>query len=193
MERPLTLILAALVPSLAIGRSGTLPWKLAREMKYFRQVTTGGIVIMGRSTWESIPPKFRPLKGRVNVVLTRSGSSYGEEVIVASSLEDAQTKLANVPGRIFVIGGAEVYKAALMLPQTKNVLLTEVCGEIPACDAFFDFPWSETGSDGEWTRASFDELKSFIGEAADGLEDGHINENGLSYRFTLWKRQHDNH
>lgn len=87
--RPLILVLAAAVPSMGIGLNGTLPWHLSKELKYFRQVTTttpepvniptkpsesqdvtGGIVIMGRRTWESIPPKFRPLANRINIVLS---------------------------------------------------------------------------------------------------------------------------
>ncbi|KZV95636.1 hypothetical protein EXIGLDRAFT_735037 [Exidia glandulosa HHB12029] len=71
----LTLIVAA-TTSNGIGHSGKLPWKLAREMAYFKRVTSGAptgsrnVVLMGRNTWESIPPRFRPLAERINVVLS---------------------------------------------------------------------------------------------------------------------------
>ncbi|ANB15544.1 dihydrofolate reductase [Sugiyamaella lignohabitans] len=195
--RPVTLILAAAVPSLAIGRGGTLPWRLAKEMKYFRQVTTNGIVIMGRKTWESIPAKFRPLADRTNVVITRSPENLQlpDSVLVASSLEDAQSKVAHLDGRLFVIGGAQLYKSALQLPSTKHVLLTEISHEFPDCDAFFDyFPWysaeTATPEGAEWTRRSFDQLKEFLGDQIQDFtgDDGSVEEKGIPYTFTLWSR-----
>lgn len=146
----LTLILAASVPQLGIGLAGTLPWHLARELKYFRQVTTGHVVIMGRRTWESIPPRFRPLPNRTNVVLSRTlaaerggatndnGSDKdGAKVVYAASLDDALAAAAAVAGpgsgpaaaappQVFIIGGAQLYTTALSHPATRHVLLTEV-------------------------------------------------------------------
>ncbi|KAK3043945.1 hypothetical protein LTS18_002591, partial [Coniosporium uncinatum] len=144
---PLTLIVAATSPALGIGRNGSLPWRLKSEMQYFARVTTRlpphhatapqandaqgahNAVIMGRRTWESIPAKFRPLKGRVNVVLSRSGSVEGAE-IVADGLETAFEKLQELGkargiGRAFVIGGATVYEKALGMENTKAILMTK--------------------------------------------------------------------
>ena len=70
-----------------IGRDGDLPWHLPSDMKFFRELTTGGTVIMGRRTWESIPERFRPLPGRRNLVLSRGGEIEGAEVF--ASLEAA--------------------------------------------------------------------------------------------------------
>lgn len=114
--RPLILILAAAVPSLGIGLNGTLPWHLPRELKYFRQVTTtypqavdnkegvtppsvsndvkGGIVIMGRRTWESIPTRFRPLNGRINIVISSTLQKANEE-----SNEPLESKSKSEPSK----------------------------------------------------------------------------------------------
>jgi len=104
---PITLIVAATARNLGIGRAGTLPWpSLKGEMGYFARVTkrapTGkNAVVMGRKTWESIPPKFRPLNGRINVVISKTMKpdeagvgQNGEEIIIVRSLEEGLTLLA---------------------------------------------------------------------------------------------------
>jgi dihydrofolate reductase len=90
-----------------IGRDNAIPWHVPEDMKHFRTVTAGSTVLMGRRTWESLPPRFRPLPGRRNLVLTRSAtwSDAGAEVV--HSLDDA------LAGDVWVIGGADVYAAAL--------------------------------------------------------------------------------
>merc|ERR1719230_798284 len=119
--RPLSVIVAATCRG-GIGKDGGLPWKLPGDMAHFKRVTTAGAedgdqrqnaVVMGRRTWESIPEKFRPLPGRVNVVLTSVAdepsfaSPYPQGVLVASSVASAASKLAarDDIGEIFVIGG----------------------------------------------------------------------------------------
>jgi dihydrofolate reductase len=103
-----------------IGRDGTMPWHIPEDMKHFRSVTRGAAVIMGRRTWESLPPRFRPLPGRRNIVLSRSGLVLdGAEVF--TSLEKA---LADVTGDVWVMGGAAVYEAAL--PFADVVEVTEI-------------------------------------------------------------------
>src|SRR5947207_8399545 len=90
---PLTIIVAATSSRLGIGLKGALPWRLKREIAYFKRATTfhpanlTNVVIMGRKCWESIPTKFRPLPGRHNIVLSRTGKVEGAEV--AKSLDDA--------------------------------------------------------------------------------------------------------
>jgi dihydrofolate reductase len=89
----LTIIVAATVSN-GIGKNGTLPWHLSRDLKYFAQVTssapegTQNAVLMGRNTWESIPVKYRPLKGRLNVVISRDPNYnlYVKEKIILSCL-----------------------------------------------------------------------------------------------------------
>jgi dihydrofolate reductase/thymidylate synthase len=147
--------------ALGIGKGGGLPWKLPGDMAYFKELTTatrgGGkrnAVVMGRGTWESIPPRFRPLPGRVNVVLSRSAG--GDEnnggvggralelpsgVEAARSLDAALALLAAPPHgesveTVFVIGGGTVYEAALAHAGCVGVHLTRVDSDAP-CDTFF--------------------------------------------------------
>ncbi|KAG7746216.1 hypothetical protein KL911_000434 [Ogataea haglerorum] len=142
-----SLIVAALVPKYGIGYKGQLPWALKEEMRYFRRITTQtadknkkNAVVMGRKTWESIPERFRPLKGRVNVVLTRDVSSFlgryseevekhGDDVKVADALRSAlQTLDMDIIEEVFVIGGAELYNDVLRTtPElVDRLLVTEV-------------------------------------------------------------------
>ncbi|WP_088313871.1 dihydrofolate reductase [Kineosporia sp. R_H_3] len=90
-----------------IGVGGTLPWHLPEDLKHFSRLTTGSVVVMGRRTWESLPPRFRPLPGRTNVVLTRSPGYDAPGAEVVGSVAEA---LARHPDP-WVIGGAEVYAA----------------------------------------------------------------------------------
>jgi dihydrofolate reductase len=111
-----------------IGRDGDLPWHLPTDMKHFRELTTGGTVLMGRKTYMSIPERFRPLPGRRNVVLSRSGEAPGAEVF--AGLESA---LVAAPDA-FVVGGATVYDATL--PLADAVWATEIDADVEG-DTFF--------------------------------------------------------
>ncbi|CAR28565.1 hypothetical protein ZYGR_0S01980 [Zygosaccharomyces rouxii] len=123
MGKPIVCIVAALCPHMGIGYRGGLPWKLSQEMKYFRQVTTStftegksNAVIMGRRTWESIPAKFRPLKGRINVVLSRQFPSFQREDdrFLSNDLSHAIKSLQDLPvERIYIIGGAQLYTESI--------------------------------------------------------------------------------
>ncbi|MBI4702959.1 MAG: dihydrofolate reductase [Deltaproteobacteria bacterium] len=142
-------VVAAVDEDLGIGRQGQLPWKLAADTAHFKRLTTEtaaagrtNAVIMGRKTWESIPARFRPLRGRINAVATRqSGLRLPEGVLCAVGLEHALALCAAPPlgGRIetaFVIGGAELYAQAISLPECRRLYLTRVAGRFD-CDAFF--------------------------------------------------------
>ena len=154
--RQFVVVVAATASTLGIGKNGTLPWRLKGDMAYFKRVTSEtrdassrNAVIMGRKTWESIPPKFRPLPGRYNVVLTRSPEvlkpRLPEGVGCASSLEEAlrqldpKTELGRGVEEVFVIGGGKVYDDAVRYGCCKRVLLTEVTCDEDAleCDTFF--------------------------------------------------------
>ncbi|POS73255.1 dihydrofolate reductase [Diaporthe helianthi] len=153
-------------------------------------------VIMGRKTWESIPPKFRPLKGRLNVVISRSFSPSPEEPasletepVKASSLEQAITYLQQKPqgslGRVFVIGGGQIYTAALELKEAKRVLLTKVMSDFE-CDTFFSLKLNGKGeSSPGWVMRSKEELDTWTGEA---VPEGVQVENDTSYEFQMWER-----
>jgi len=126
-------LVAAVARGGVIGRDGTIPWRIPEDMAYFRELTTGHAVVMGRRTWDSLPDRFRPLPGRRNVVLTRNPAWRASGAEAARSLEEALALLGHEE-RVFVIGGAEVYAAAL--PLADELLLTEIEDDV-AGDAFF--------------------------------------------------------
>jgi dihydrofolate reductase len=140
------IVVAASEQDGAIGCKGGLPWRLPKEMAAFRTLTrttstTGcsNAIVMGRLTYESFPKG--PLPDRINVVLTRSNEkTYPENVIVASSLDDAMRILSEIESvdRIFVIGGARIYAEALEHPACSGIYLTSVKNKrFSDADAFF--------------------------------------------------------
>jgi dihydrofolate reductase len=129
-----------------IGRDGQLPWRLGTDLRRFRTLTLGKPVIMGRKTWESLPPRARPLPGRLNVVLSRQAEYELEGAVAcdsfAEALEIAREQAAeDGVDEVCVIGGAALF--ALALTQARRVYLTEVEGE-PAGDVTLP-PLDETG------------------------------------------------
>ena len=110
-----------------IGRGGILPWHIPSDLKWFKAVTLGKPVIMGRKTWDSLPRK--PLPGRVNIVITRNTNFSDKGCEVAVDVQSA-LKLASVgePKEICVIGGAEIFK--MFLPLAARVYLTRVLAEV---------------------------------------------------------------
>ena len=114
-----------------IGRDGDLPWRLPSDLRRFRELTTGGTVVMGRRTYESLPPRVRPLPGRRNVVLSRDPAYAADGAEVVASLDDA---LAACGEACFVIGGGEVYAAAL--PRVDRIYATAIDADVEG-DAFF--------------------------------------------------------
>lgn len=132
-------IVVAAAKNGVIGRNNQLPWHLPEDLKYFKAITLGKPIIMGRKTYESIG---KPLPGRTNIVVTRNkGWSAAEGVIVTNSFEhalaEAQTVLGNDVqpfNEVMVIGGAEIYRSALRLAD--RIYLTRVDLE-PEGDATF--------------------------------------------------------
>ncbi|KZT30559.1 hypothetical protein NEOLEDRAFT_1053198 [Neolentinus lepideus HHB14362 ss-1] len=207
----LTLVVAA-TRNQGIGRNGGLPWRLPQEMKYFARITTEApegrmnATIMGRNTWESIPPKFRPLRNRINVVISRDkeyqlSSSDVAPTYLRPNLASAVEGIAeaNISGkslhRRFIIGGASLYRDTLALPSPSNpsdsfvdrVLLTRILS--PAfedCDTFIPDFLSEAAAGGSWTRASHENLQAWAGFT---VPEGVQNENGIEYEFQMWTRQ----
>ena len=103
-------IVVAVADNGIIGRDGQLPWRLSRDLKHFRRLTTGHPIVMGRRTWESIG---RPLPGRTSVVVTsRADLELPEGVLRAASLDGALDLVPDAE-RVFVIGGARLYAEAL--------------------------------------------------------------------------------
>ncbi|QZA15340.1 dihydrofolate reductase [Mycolicibacterium holsaticum DSM 44478 = JCM 12374] len=133
-----------------IGRDGGIPWRLPEDQARFKEITMGHTVVMGRLTWESLPPKVRPLPGRRNVVLTRRTDYVADGADVVAGLDDALTDETT-----WVIGGAAVYAAAL--PAATRAEVTEVDIELPRRDGdavapVLDEAW--IGGAGEWLTSS---------------------------------------
>ncbi len=131
-----------------IGRDGGIPWKLPEDLARFRELTMGHTVLMGRRTWESLPPRFRPLPGRRNVVLTRNPhyEAAGADVV---------TSLDGIDPDAWVIGGSEIYHLAL--PSATRCEVTEVDVDLrpedeDALAPMLDESW--TGTAGTWQDSS---------------------------------------
>lgn len=121
-------------------KQGKIPWQIAEEMAHFKETTMGHVVIMGRKTWESIPARFRPLRGRTNIVLTRTPAAHLFEAHTATSLPSAIALGRELqPDReIFVIGGEEVYRRAIEEGLIERVVASKVHGYLDAeAGAFF--------------------------------------------------------
>ncbi len=145
-------------------------------------------VIMGRKTWESLPPKFRPLPDRLNLVLTRRGdtSPEFEGALVAGSLEGAINRARRSGSdRLFVIGGGEVFGEAMAMPQCSRVFLTRIAKEY-ACDTFLNDP-----SEDFFLVASSPMLVEPTSSDSQPSSQSPTGESstGLRYRFELWERK----
>ncbi|MCB1648031.1 MAG: type 3 dihydrofolate reductase [Pseudomonadales bacterium] len=126
----------AMARNRTIGRNNALPWHLPEDLKYFKRVTMGKPIIMGRKTWESIG---RPLPGRTNIVISRDPAFQAEGVKVVNSLEQALSVAESVgiidgSDEVVVMGGEQIY--ALALPKAERLYMTEVHADV-AGDAHF--------------------------------------------------------
>jgi len=127
-----------------IGKNNDLLWHLPNDMRFFKQTTEGHAVIMGRKNWESIPEKYRPLSNRNNIVLTQN-SNYevpGAEKI--HSLKDLKSlDISNGKDKIFIIGGAQVYKLALEELTITELFVTHVNSHFEADTFFPELNWND--------------------------------------------------
>jgi dihydrofolate reductase len=169
----LTLI-AAVARNGAIGHAGDLLWRLPEDMKFFRSTTMGHPVIMGRKTWDSVPAKFKPLPGRTNIVITRQRDWHDEGAIPAHDLQAALAHARTAigarvhDGRVFVIGGAQLYAQAL--PRADELMLTEIDRDF---DGDAHFP--------AWKRADFVEVARERHRAAA--------PNDFEFEFATYRRR----
>lgn len=202
MPRPkISLIVAALQPSMGIGAKGKLPWRLKQEMKYFKDVTTKAkegyvnAVIMGRKTWDSIPQKFRPLPGRINVILSRSNSNVTDSdgVFHFNSIDSVMLhfekeayRVGEKPlDKIFIIGGSQVYNSVILDPRVDNLLVTHINyigeeAERPEMDTFLD--WDLT----KWAQLDHAALREFVDIEVPA---GPLEEGSYSYTYTMWEKR----
>lgn len=118
----------------AIGKDNEIPWRIKEDFQYFKTMTDGCPVIMGKNTWISLPEKSRPLPGRRNIVLSRNPDSFNHEgAEVFPDLESALQVLSDEK-IVWIIGGAGVYASAM--PLASEIHLTNVRIEVPDADAF---------------------------------------------------------
>lgn len=129
---PEIVIIAAVAKNRVIGRDNQLLWHIPEDMAHFKALTAGHTVIMGRKTWESLPPRFRPLPGRRNIVISRQVDYPATGAELAESLEAALVLAAG--NTAFIIGGGEIYRQAMHVAD--RLELTEV-DQTPAGDAWF--------------------------------------------------------
>ena len=115
--------LVAITPAGVIGRDGDMPWKLSSDLRRFKKLTLGGVLIMGRKTYDSIG---RPLPGRQTIVITRDPNWSVDGVSTAGSPAEALEMVAGRPS--YVVGGAEIYRQ--LLPKCQTLLLTRVLADI---------------------------------------------------------------
>jgi dihydrofolate reductase len=135
-------LIAALAKNHVIGKNNDLPWNLPDDMKYFMQTTKGHHVIMGRKNYQSIPEKFRPLPNRTNIVVTRQKTFQAPGCIVVHSIgEGLAIADNNREPELFIVGGAEIYKAAMK--HTQRMYLTEIHAVIEGDTYFPEFPQAE--------------------------------------------------
>ncbi|MBU1032645.1 MAG: dihydrofolate reductase [Patescibacteria group bacterium] len=127
-------IIVAISKNNCIGKDGKLPWHIPEDMKHFKELTIGKVVVMGRKTWESIPDKFRPLPNRKNVIITRQENYEApESVEVFNSIDDALTNYSS--DDVMIIGGAQIYKQAF--ESADKLYVTHVDREVDKCEAYF--------------------------------------------------------
>jgi dihydrofolate reductase len=153
-----------------IGREGQLPWHLPEDQARFKALTTGSAVLMGRATWESLPARFRPLPGRLNVVLSRRPGWSADGAVVAASVPQGLALAAqgSASGDVWVIGGAAVYRAAL--PHADVLEVTEV-----ALDVVGDTHAPEVGPGWEVV-------------ACDPAHGWRTSRSGIEHRFLTYRR-----
>ncbi|MGW0041649.1 dihydrofolate reductase [Rhodococcus sp. NPDC003348] len=139
-----------------IGRDNTIPWRIPEDMAHFVDVTTGHPVVMGRRTWDSLPPRFRPLTDRRNIVVTRDRNWSADGVEVAHSVDDALALAGDT--ETWVIGGGEIYAAAL--DRADRIEVTEVDLDVDG-DAYAPSLGGEwvAESTGDWQTSSRDGVR----------------------------------
>jgi dihydrofolate reductase len=157
-------LIAAVARNGAIGRDNDLLWKEPLDQRHFAATTRGHAVVMGRRTWQSLPPRFRPLPGRRNIVVTRDAGFDAPGAETARNLETALQCVADEP-RVFVIGGAQLYAEAL--PRADELVLTEIDADL-AGDVHFP----------HWDRSAFEPAH----------REAHVTADGTRFAFVTYRR-----
>ncbi|NXX73839.1 DYR reductase, partial [Urocolius indicus] len=178
--------IVAVCQNMGIGKDGRLPWPpLRKEYRHFQRMTSTShvegkqnAVIMGRKTWFSIPEKNRPLKGRINIVLSTELKEIPEGAhYLSKSLDDAlalldSPELKSKVDMVWIVGGTSVYKAAMERPINHRLFVTRILKEFES-DTFFP----------EINYQEYKLLKEYPGIPADIQE-----ENGIQYKFEVYEK-----
>jgi len=127
-------LIAAVSKNHVIGKNNDLPWKLPDDMKYFMETTRQHAVIMDRKNFDSLPPKYRPLKDRLNIVISRNPAALKDYDVRAVSSIDEAFKQAPQSEEVFVIGGAEIFRQTL--DRADRLYITEIDAVVEG-DVFF--------------------------------------------------------
>jgi len=146
-----------------IGKDNQMPWHLPEDLAHFKRVTLGQPVIMGRKTWDSLPPRFRPLPGRQNIVVTRQADWQAEGAQRAGSLPEAMALCAGAPD-VWVIGGAQIYQQAE--PLASSAVVTEI-------DADFEGDAHAPTLSPRWREVA---------------RQSHVAASGLPFRFVTYQQ-----
>ncbi|QWD74615.1 dihydrofolate reductase [Polynucleobacter sp. TSB-Sco08W16] len=162
MTQPAISMIVARSRNYVIGRDNQMPWKISADLQFFKRVTMGYPVIMGRKTWESIG---RPLPGRRNIVVSRNASYELAGAELASSLDEALNRLSEAP-RVFVIGGEQLFKQAF--DRADKLFITEIEMDVDGGDTFFEVPKESDWKEVERTPGS---------------------ENGIDFHFVTLERK----
>jgi dihydrofolate reductase len=152
-----------------IGSDGTMPWHVPEDLAHFKSLTQGSPVVMGRKTWDSLPPRFRPLEGRRNIVVTRDREWEAEGAEVAHSVEAAIERAADgSPDTIWITGGATLYSQ--LLNSADRLEVTEIDADVPGDTV-------APALTAEWTV-----------DSTDPVDGWHSSRKGLDYRFLTYRR-----
>ena len=156
-------IIAAVGENNELGKNNDLIWHLPNDLKFFKTVTTGKTVLMGRNTFWSLP---KVLPNRTNIVITDMEEEYPKEVIIYNSIEAFLEDYKNTEEEVFIIGGASIYKQFIDLAE--KIYLTEIEDKCEEAEVFFP----------QFDKEQYE--KEIIGENED---------NGISYKHVLYKRR----
>ncbi len=151
-----------------IGAGGGMPWHVPEDLAHFKRTTHGAPVVMGRRTWDSLPPRFRPLPGRANIVVTRQADWAADGAVRAGSVDEALGFAASdAADRIWVIGGAELFAGTI--DRADRLVVTELDLDV----------------DGDTFAPDRTRWRLVAADPADGW---HASRSGIGYRFLTFAR-----
>ncbi len=150
-----------------IGAHNGLPWHLPQDLAHFKRQTAGAPVMMGRKTWDSLPPRFKPLPGRTNIVVTRQRDWNSQGAMAVDSLEwgcALCAGMAPTPNELWVIGGAQLFAAAM--PLATRAIVTEL-------DRDYEGDVFAPKLDDQWKEMA---------------RDTHVADDGMQFAFVTYER-----